>query len=77
MRDVFVQLYAAKSFLRRHLSLIYSRISEHFMEPDGSLLCSQEPSNGPYTEPDQPSPYHPILSKTHLYIILPSTSMSS
>jgi hypothetical protein len=23
----------------------------HFMEPEGSLPCSQEPSNGPYSEP--------------------------
>jgi hypothetical protein len=31
------------------------------MEPDDSLSCSQEPSTGPYPEPDQSSPYHPIL----------------
>jgi hypothetical protein len=31
------------------------------MEPEGSLSCSQEPSTGPYPEPDQSSPYHPIL----------------
>jgi hypothetical protein len=36
------------------------------MEPEGSLPCSQEPSTGPYPEPDQSSPYHTILS---LYII--------
>jgi hypothetical protein len=30
-----------------------------FMEPEGSLPFSQEPSNGPYPEPDQTSPYHP------------------
>jgi hypothetical protein len=30
------------------------------MEPEGSLLCSQEPSTGPYSEPDQSNPYHPI-----------------
>jgi hypothetical protein len=27
----------------------------------GSLPCSQEPSIGPYPEPDESSPYHPIL----------------
>jgi hypothetical protein len=32
------------------------------MEPEGSLLCSQEPSTGPYTEPEQSTPYHPILA---------------
>jgi hypothetical protein len=31
------------------------------MEPEGSLLCSQEPANSPYPEPDESSAYHPIL----------------
>jgi hypothetical protein len=46
------------------------------MESESSLLCSQEPSTGPYPEPDQSSPYHPILSKIHFNIITP-TSRSS
>jgi hypothetical protein len=33
------------------------------MEPEGSLLCSQESSIGHYHEPDRSSPHHPTLSK--------------
>jgi hypothetical protein len=40
----------------------YSRTSQHFREPEGSLPCSQEPSGGPYPEPDRSSNYHPSLS---------------
>jgi hypothetical protein len=31
------------------------------MEPEVSLLCSQELATGPYSEPDESSPYHPVL----------------
>jgi hypothetical protein len=33
-----------------------SRTSEPFMEPEGSLPRSQEPSTGLYPEPDQSNP---------------------
>jgi hypothetical protein len=36
------------------------RTSQHFMEPEGSLPCSQEPSTGPYPEAGRSSPYHLI-----------------
>jgi hypothetical protein len=53
------------------------------MEPKDSLPCSQEPSTGPYPEPNQSSPYHPILSYLAMIdfnifnIVHPSTSWSS
>jgi hypothetical protein len=32
------------------------------MEPEGSLSSSQEPSTGPYPEPDRFNEEHPILA---------------
>jgi hypothetical protein len=46
----------------------YSRNSQHFMEPEDSLPCSQEASRGPYPEPDQSNPYHNILSLTYALV---------
>jgi hypothetical protein len=34
---------------------------QHIMDQVVSLLCSQDPSTGPYPEPDKSSPCHPIL----------------
>jgi hypothetical protein len=31
------------------------------MERESLLPCSQEPSTGPYLEPDESIPFHPIL----------------
>jgi hypothetical protein len=39
-----------------------SRSATQDLEPKGPLPCSQEPSTGHYSELDESSPYHPILS---------------
>jgi hypothetical protein len=52
-------------------SLSHWRNSQHFMGPEHASPCSYEPSIGPYPEPDQSSPYHPILSLLRSILILP------
>jgi hypothetical protein len=50
---------------------------KNFMEPEGSLPCSQESSTGLYPESDRSSPYHTIpsyLSMIHFNIVHPPTS---
>jgi hypothetical protein len=49
-------------FLRSCQLGSHSRTSQDFMEHVDLLPCSQEPSTGPYPEPDRSSPYHPIIS---------------
>jgi hypothetical protein len=55
---------------------------KYFMEPGGSLTCSQQPSTDPYPGPDESSPYYPILRSililcTHLCFVLPSGLLPS
>jgi hypothetical protein len=71
------EFHVAETLLRRRQSLNYPRISQNFMESEGSLPCSQNPSTGPYPEADHSSAYHPIQAKIHLNIILQPTSRSS
>jgi hypothetical protein len=47
----------------------YSRTSQHFMEPEGSLECPWAPLLV-YFEPDQSSPYHTIISLLRSILIL-------
>jgi hypothetical protein len=52
--------HGAEPFLRSCQLCSYSRTSQHFMEPEGSLPWSQEPSTDPIL--NQSNPIHPILS---------------
>jgi hypothetical protein len=56
-----IYLHEAESFLRSHQSLSYLRISKYFMVSEGSLPSLHQPSTGLRSEPDESSPYHPIL----------------
>jgi hypothetical protein len=55
-------IHGAEPFLRSYQLCSYSRTSQHFIEPEDSLPCSQESSTGLYPERDQSNPYHHILS---------------
>jgi hypothetical protein len=58
----YLLIYRAEPFLRSCQLCSPSGTPQHFMEPVGSIPCSQEPSTGPYPEPYQSNPLHPILS---------------
>jgi hypothetical protein len=53
--------------LRRCQLCSHSRTSQRFVEPEGSLPPSQEPSTGPYPEPDWSNPHH-IYMGTAIFI---------
>jgi hypothetical protein len=52
LRIIQFSIYGAEPFLRGRQLCSYPKTSQYFMEPEGSLLYSQEPSTGPYPEPD-------------------------
>jgi hypothetical protein len=69
--------HGAVPFLRS-CQLCNSRTCQHFMEPEGSLPCSQDPQLVPILS--QINPIHAMpsyLSKIHFNIVHPPTSWSS
>jgi hypothetical protein len=53
----------------------HSIVSHHFMEPESSILNSQELSTCSYPEPDQSSPHHsipPVQDPSESHIHIPS-----
>jgi hypothetical protein len=73
----YLLTYGDEPFLRSCQLCSHSRTSQHFREPEGSSSCSQEPSTGPYPEPDRSSPYPSYLFKIYFNIVHPPTSWSS
>jgi hypothetical protein len=59
---IYLLSHGAERFLRSCQLCSHSRTSQRFMKPEGSLPPSQQPSTGPYPEPDRSNPHHPILS---------------
>jgi hypothetical protein len=52
--------------LRSQQLLGHWRISQHCMEPESLLMCSQEPVTGSHPDPYESSPHHPIVTVVHL-----------
>jgi hypothetical protein len=62
--------HGAEPFLRSRQLCSPSRTSQHFMETESWIPCSQEPSNGPYPEPYQSNLHHPMLCLLRSILIL-------
>jgi hypothetical protein len=59
---MFIFTHLFTNFLQQYYSweadsaLASQENTLHFMEPEGSLPCLQEPATGPYPKPDESSP---------------------
>jgi hypothetical protein len=58
------QLHGAEPFLRNRQLCSYSRTSQQFMEPEGSIQCSQESFIFPYPELERSNREQPTRSST-------------
>jgi hypothetical protein len=73
-------LYGAEHHSSGHKLCSHLRVSQHFMEPEGSLQHSQELSDCPNPESDQSSSHQPhsiytrpiLMLSTHLRLRIPS-----
>jgi hypothetical protein len=52
----YLLTHGAEPFLKSLQWCSRSRTSQHFLGPEGSIPCSQEPSIGPYPKPYQSNP---------------------
>jgi hypothetical protein len=66
--SAYLLIYGAEPVLRSRQLCSPSGTPQHFMEPEGSIQCSQEPSTGPYPEPYQSTPFHPISLRSILIL---------
>ena len=64
-------LHGVEYFLRSWQVHSYSRHSPRFMEPEGSLPRSQEPTTCPYPEPNRSSPCPHPASRRSILILSP------
>jgi hypothetical protein len=71
----YLLTYGAEPFLRSRQLYSYSRTSQYFMEPEGSLPCSQEPSTVPIlSQMDLVQTITSYLSKIYFNTVHPPTS---
>jgi hypothetical protein len=77
-KQTYLLTHGAEPFLRSRQLGSNSKTCQHFMEPEGSMSCSQDPPMVPILSPINPIhsiPSYP--SKMHFNIVRPHTSWSS
>jgi hypothetical protein len=62
IKHTYFPTHIGEPFLMSRQLCSHSRTTQHFMESEVSIPCSQQPSIGAYPEPYGFIPHHPILS---------------